>query len=118
MSAPASLQGPAAEAIALLDRVTDSWGGAIEFIEEDDASLAEAIRGGQIARVRYASPGRVPESVRIAAAEALQWVADRPVSPHGRIELLWYFREQSVSHVYHRYGNLGLRADEPRDEPL
>ena len=56
-------------------------------------------------------------SIRAAAAEALQYVADTPVSPHGRVELLWYLREQSMSHVYHRYGNLGLRADERRDEP-
>ena len=36
----------------------------------------------------------------------------------GRIELLWYVREQSVSTSYHRYGNLGQRADEERAEPL
>jgi RHH-type proline utilization regulon transcriptional repressor/proline dehydrogenase/delta 1-pyrroline-5-carboxylate dehydrogenase len=53
----------------------------------------------------------------MAAAEALQYVADAPVSLHGRVELLWYLREQSVSLVYHRYGNLGLRSDENRDEP-
>ena len=57
-------------------------------------------------------------TIRAAAAEALQYVADAPVSLHGRVELLWYLREQSVSHVYHRYGNLGLRIDERRDEPV
>ena len=69
-----------------------------------------AIRGGQVARVRYAAPERVPDTIRTAAAEALQYVADAPVSMHGRVELLWYLREQSISHVYHRYGNLGRRA--------
>ena len=59
----------------------------------------------------------MPISIRNAAADALQYIADTPVSLHGRVELLWYVREQSVSHVYHRYGNLGLRVDEPRDEP-
>ncbi|MEX0611290.1 MAG: hypothetical protein WD229_04145, partial [Pirellulales bacterium] len=118
ISTPIDLDGPAADAVALLDRLTDSWGGAIEFIEEDDASLAEAIRSGQVARVRYAASERVPESIRKAAADALQWIADVPMSLHGRIELAWYFREQSLSHVYHRYGNLGIRADEPRSEPL
>ena len=62
--------------------------------------------------MRYAAPERVPAAVRAAAADALQYVADTPVSLHGRVELLWYVREQSVSHVYHRYGNLGLRSDE------
>jgi RHH-type proline utilization regulon transcriptional repressor/proline dehydrogenase/delta 1-pyrroline-5-carboxylate dehydrogenase len=59
----------------------------------------------------------VPAVVRTAAADSLQYIADTPVSRHGRVELLWYVREQSVSHVYHRYGNLGLRIDESRDEP-
>jgi len=97
--------------------LTDSWAGAIEFIEEDDATVAAAIHLGQVARLRYAAPERVPTAIRTAAAEALRYIADTPVSIHGRVELLWYLREQSVSHVYHRYGNLGLRGDEPRDEP-
>jgi RHH-type proline utilization regulon transcriptional repressor/proline dehydrogenase/delta 1-pyrroline-5-carboxylate dehydrogenase len=28
----------------------------------------------------------------------------------GRIEMLNYFQEQTVSHSYHRHGNLGDRA--------
>jgi RHH-type proline utilization regulon transcriptional repressor/proline dehydrogenase/delta 1-pyrroline-5-carboxylate dehydrogenase len=28
----------------------------------------------------------------------------------GRLELLNYFAEQSVSHSYHRYGNIGARG--------
>jgi RHH-type proline utilization regulon transcriptional repressor/proline dehydrogenase/delta 1-pyrroline-5-carboxylate dehydrogenase len=117
MSAPHTLVGPAAAAVELLDRLTDSWGGAIEFLEEDDESLAEAIHAGRVARVRYASPDRVPDAIRQAAAKSLQYLGDSPVTVNGRIELLWYFREQSVSHLYHRYGNLGLRANEPRTEP-
>jgi RHH-type proline utilization regulon transcriptional repressor/proline dehydrogenase/delta 1-pyrroline-5-carboxylate dehydrogenase len=117
MSVPLSLAGAAASAVELLDRLTDSWAGAIEFIEEDDESLADLIQSGRVARVRYAAPDRVSERIRQAAAKSLQYIADTPVSAQGRLELLWYFREQSVSHVYHRYGNLGARAAEPRDEP-
>ncbi|MEX0641330.1 MAG: proline dehydrogenase family protein, partial [Pirellulales bacterium] len=117
ISVPSALAGAAAIAVELLDRLTDSWAGAIEFVEEDDAQIADAIRTGQVARVRYAVPNRVPATIRAAAAEALKYVADTPVSKHGRVELLWYVREQSVSHLYHRYGNLGIRVDEPRDEP-
>jgi RHH-type transcriptional regulator, proline utilization regulon repressor / proline dehydrogenase / delta 1-pyrroline-5-carboxylate dehydrogenase len=107
----------AAAFVEFLDQFTDSWAGAIEFIEEEDETVADAIRTGQVARVRYAAPQRVPELIRAAAAKSLQYIADTPVSAHGRIELMWYVREQSVSQVYHRYGNLGERADERRDEP-
>ena len=44
------------------------------------------------------------------------FVADEPVMTHGRIELLWYVEEQSISDSYHRYGNLGSRANEDRIE--
>jgi RHH-type proline utilization regulon transcriptional repressor/proline dehydrogenase/delta 1-pyrroline-5-carboxylate dehydrogenase len=111
VSAPA-----ASEAFTLLDAMTDSWAGAIEFLEETDEQLAAAMHAGRVDRVRYAAPDRVPEVIRRASAESFVYVADGPVLAHGRVELLWYLREQSISHVYHRYGNLGRRAAEPRAE--
>jgi RHH-type proline utilization regulon transcriptional repressor/proline dehydrogenase/delta 1-pyrroline-5-carboxylate dehydrogenase len=118
VSTPADLDSSAAAAVDLLDKLTDSWGAAIEFVEEDETALADSVRKRRVARVRYARPERVSSVVRQAAAEALQYVADTPVSTCGRVELLWYLREQSISHVYHRYGNLGIRAEETRSEPL
>jgi RHH-type proline utilization regulon transcriptional repressor/proline dehydrogenase/delta 1-pyrroline-5-carboxylate dehydrogenase len=118
VSSPPDLAGDAKEAVRLLDDLTDGWGAAIEFVTESDEQLAALIRSSQTDRVRYAAPDRVPPEIRRAAADALQYIADtRPVA-NGRVELLWYFQEQSLSVVYHRYGNLGARIDEPRDEPL
>ena len=59
----------------------------------------------------------MPEMVRRAAAESGVYIADEPVLASGRIELLWYLREQSISYDYHRYGNLGARIDENRKGP-
>lgn len=117
VSTPPGLAGELGDLVDQLDEATESWAGAIEFIEETDDQLAEAITANQVGRVRYAAPDRVPEGVRRAATEALEYLADAKVSPHGRIELLWYVREQSVTHRYHRYGNLGFRSEETRDEP-
>jgi RHH-type proline utilization regulon transcriptional repressor/proline dehydrogenase/delta 1-pyrroline-5-carboxylate dehydrogenase len=48
------------------------------------------------------------EPALLTAAEALQvHVSSEPVLLTGRIELLRYHREQSISHRFHRYGNLG-----------
>ena len=94
--------------------MTDSWAAAIEFVEESDEELAEAMHSGAAERVRYAAPDRVPDLIRRASADSYVYVADAPVLAHGRIELLWYLKEQSISHVYHRYGNLGRRGEEPR----
>jgi RHH-type proline utilization regulon transcriptional repressor/proline dehydrogenase/delta 1-pyrroline-5-carboxylate dehydrogenase len=101
----------------LLDKIRGVCGADFKIVEETDEQLATAIREGRISRVRFAAADRVPTAVRAAAAEVLQYVADEPVSGHGRIELLWYLREQSVSNSYHRYGNLGQRANEVRDVP-
>jgi len=51
-----------------------------------------------------------------AAADTGIAVVSRPVLREGRVELLWYVREQSLSIDYHRYGNLGTRVNEPRAE--
>jgi RHH-type proline utilization regulon transcriptional repressor/proline dehydrogenase/delta 1-pyrroline-5-carboxylate dehydrogenase len=104
--------------VQTLDDFTDAWGGAIEFLEETDEQLAAAIRQGDVNRMRYAARDRVPSLVRAAAAEAFVYLADTPVLAEGRVELLWYLREQSISDDYHRYGNLGARSEERRAEPL
>ena len=100
--------------LSLLEKLTHDWAGLIEFVVESDEELAEAIGGVQVCRVRYAAAERVPEIVRRAAAEACVFIADAPVLAEGRVELLWYVQEQSVSFDYHRYGNLGTRSGEER----
>jgi RHH-type proline utilization regulon transcriptional repressor/proline dehydrogenase/delta 1-pyrroline-5-carboxylate dehydrogenase len=103
--------------VELIDRLTEDWAGQIEFVDEGDEQLATALREGDTHRVRYGAPDRVPLVVREAAAEVAQYIADAPVSDEGRVELLWYIEEQSISANYHRYGNLGERGTELRREP-
>jgi RHH-type proline utilization regulon transcriptional repressor/proline dehydrogenase/delta 1-pyrroline-5-carboxylate dehydrogenase len=108
--------------VRLLDDLTDSWAGSIEFVQETDEQLRNTVHcdhhphGGD--RVRFASHESVPDSLRISAAAQGIYLADEPVLAEGRIELLWYLREQSISWDYHRYGNPGSRADEARRQPL
>jgi RHH-type proline utilization regulon transcriptional repressor/proline dehydrogenase/delta 1-pyrroline-5-carboxylate dehydrogenase len=97
-----------------LHMITGMWGAAIEFIEESDDELVTAVNDGQVDQLRYADPGRVPLAVRRGMAKTGVYIADAPVLAEGRIELLWYVHEQSISHAYHRYGNLGARSTEER----
>lgn len=113
ISAPAKLP-----VVALLEELTEAWAGAVEFVEETDAQLVQAIRDGQTTRVRYARPEHAPLDVLQAGNEAGGIVISTPVSGEGRLEMLWYLHEQSISTDYHRYGNLGLRADEKRAEVM
>jgi RHH-type proline utilization regulon transcriptional repressor/proline dehydrogenase/delta 1-pyrroline-5-carboxylate dehydrogenase len=113
ISTPPGLES---SAVRRLEKLTESWAAAIEFVEESDADLAQAISEGQVDRVRYAAPERASLEVLKAGNAANGCVVSVPVSGEGRLELLWYVREQSISTDYHRYGNLGIRADEPRAE--
>ncbi len=100
--------------VRLLDRLTEWWGAGIEFVTEDDAALAAIVTARQTDRVRYAHPDRAPRAVLAAVRDSGVFVARSPVLAEGRLELLYYVTEQSISHNYHRYGNLGARAGETR----
>ncbi|MCU0613676.1 MAG: bifunctional proline dehydrogenase/L-glutamate gamma-semialdehyde dehydrogenase [Desulfobacterales bacterium] len=75
---------------------------------ETDAELIKHIP--DVDRIRYGSPERVPDAVFEAAATTGFYISRTKVLMEGRIELLQYFREQSICNNYHRYGNLGERG--------
>jgi RHH-type transcriptional regulator, proline utilization regulon repressor / proline dehydrogenase / delta 1-pyrroline-5-carboxylate dehydrogenase len=103
--------------LVALDRATEAWGAGVEFLEEQDEELATwlaTLPPHSPARLRLANRDRATPALRTAANQAFQYLADEPVSDCGRLELLWYLREQSVCADYHRYGNLGVRSDEER----
>jgi RHH-type proline utilization regulon transcriptional repressor/proline dehydrogenase/delta 1-pyrroline-5-carboxylate dehydrogenase len=114
VSSPPDLPPRQRELVQSVDNFTDPWAASIEFIEESDEHLADAMRTAQVRRLRYAAPDRIPDVIRRASAESFVYLADAPPVSHGRVELLWYVQEQSLTHVYHRYGNLGRRAEEVR----
>ena len=84
--------------------------GRTPVVHEPDKELIKSMP--IIDRIRYAAPERVPQNVLRAAAEFGFYIARTPVMIDGRIELLQYYRQQSICDNYHRYGNLGERAPE------
>jgi RHH-type proline utilization regulon transcriptional repressor/proline dehydrogenase/delta 1-pyrroline-5-carboxylate dehydrogenase len=80
----------------------------IKISAQSDEQLIDSM--DSIDRLRYASPLRVPSKVAVAAAQKGFFIAADPVLMEGRIELLHYYRSQSICNNYHRYGNLGTRA--------
>ena len=71
---------------------------------ESEAQLTERLRSGTFERLRVLAP--VSLDVRAAAHQAGVAVIDAPAVATGRLELRWYLREQTVSRVRHRYGNV------------
>jgi RHH-type proline utilization regulon transcriptional repressor/proline dehydrogenase/delta 1-pyrroline-5-carboxylate dehydrogenase len=81
-------------------------------VEESEEQLIHRIKNGKIDRIRLIEPPT--KALLNAAAETATYVMDHPVLANGRLELLHYVREVSLSIDYHRYGNLGLREGELR----
>ncbi len=79
------------------------------IIRQSDQQLLTAL--SDIGRIRYAAPDRVPDEVFKGAAKTGFYIARTPVYMEGRLELLQYFRQQSICNNYHRYGNLGERGE-------
>lgn len=77
-------------------------------IRQTDSELAGMI--GNIQRIRYAAPERVPPELFNEAAKSGFYISRTRVVMEGRVELLNYFLEQSICDNYHRYGNLGERS--------
>ena len=85
-------------------------------IEESEKQFCERVEKGEIRRVRFlAKRGDALEKVLADNAVSL---LDDPILANGRLELLNYVREVSISYDYHRYGHLGIREDEKRSTIL
>lgn len=77
-------------------------GAPLEMLSEE--KVLEQLKNGVIARLRCLSQ---PSSALIeAAAQAGATLICAPILANGRLELLHYLREMSISHDTHRYGNI------------
>lgn len=62
----------------------------------------------EVERVRFLNAEQVEGAIYKEGVRYSVPIIKEPFVAHGRIELLHYFLEQSISNSYHRYGNLGL----------
>lgn len=103
-------EGECEHLVKTVGLATESWAGRIEWVEESDESLAEAVRDGHVDRLRILSRTPEPPILSQACLERFVPIVRQPVIANGWIEPLWCLQEQSLSHDYHRYGNLGRRT--------
>ncbi len=78
-------------------------------------TFLKKLESGSIRRLRLIEKAAVP--IVQAASKSCCTIIDSPPISNGRIELLHYLREVSISCDYHRYGNLGNREGELRKLP-
>lgn len=80
--------------------------------QETNEIFAQSLKEGKIKRIRLFK--KIPVSLQIALAKSACHLNIGPVMANGRLELLHFLREVSISYDYHRYGNLGKRSQEKR----
>jgi RHH-type proline utilization regulon transcriptional repressor/proline dehydrogenase/delta 1-pyrroline-5-carboxylate dehydrogenase len=76
----------------------------VSIVNETDADLVQRLQPGMIDRLRAWES--LSSELRVAVHRAHVAVLDAPVLANGRLELRAYLREQTLSQVTHRYGNL------------
>jgi len=105
VSFPPNLENSVTEFLGTTEgkRLCDS----VEIRSETDKELCGRLT--EIDRMRYAHPDRVPLEIHQATAKLGKHISRHIPLAEGRIEMLRYLQEQSLSIDYHRYGNLGER---------
>lgn len=83
------------------------------FVEESQEKFLNRVYKNQIKRIRLISSVKETGLQEGLANIGCHYVI-APVLANGRLELLHYLREVSLSYDYHRYGNLGEREGEKR----
>ncbi len=78
------------------------------FIEQSNEEFVKQLSSYD--RVIYSDITKVPSLVFDEAAKTVTFIVRQKPMMEGRLELLNYFSEQSVSHSFHRYGNIGARG--------
>ncbi len=98
----------------LINSLADELPGSIDPIDEDDTAIINRIHDRQVSRLRMLTDAELSPSLWTACTDAFVTVIADPVLRDGHMECLRYLNEQSLSHDYHRYGNLGRRSGETR----
>lgn len=115
-SIPESIADQSSRLIEFLDSLTEyliessavNW--RYEWIEESDESLAEEISSDRVDRIRLLQrTNTLSPLINEACRDAFVTIVAEPIIDDAEIEMLRYLHEQSISHDYHRYGNLGRR---------
>ncbi|MBT8343671.1 MAG: bifunctional proline dehydrogenase/L-glutamate gamma-semialdehyde dehydrogenase, partial [Sulfurovum sp.] len=92
-----------------LESKQDSFIGKEDtFGRDNEEELIEEIPKFQ--RVRFLHQDNVTQNIYNAVADKAIYIASDNFVSHGRLELMHYFIEQSISNSYHRYGNLGIQS--------
>ena len=95
------------EVLEFLENSKELFNEKGSLIEQDDKEFLNITHSFD--RIIYAKIKNVSEEVFLSTLEENNFIVQQKPLMEGRLELLNYFEEQSISHSYHRYGNISVR---------
>jgi len=96
------------EVKTFLENAEELFSSRDKLVSQTDEEISKVLY--KYDRILYSDISKVPALVFKAAATSLTFIVRQKPMMEGRLELLNYFIEQSISHSYHRYGNIGARG--------
>lgn len=78
------------------------------IVRENETEFVKCFPSVQ--KILYTNEALISAFVFENAARSATFIVRSKPLMEGRVEMLHYFMEQSISHSYHRYGNLGARG--------
>jgi RHH-type proline utilization regulon transcriptional repressor/proline dehydrogenase/delta 1-pyrroline-5-carboxylate dehydrogenase len=85
-----------------------------EVFYETQEELINSIK--DVDRIRFLTHEPITPYIYKTLSSDAVYISDEPFVGQGRVELLHYYIEQSISDSYHRYGNLGEHRLENKEE--
>ena len=92
---------------SFLENANELFSSRDGLVVQSEEEMAKTI--SSFDRVIYSDISKVSALVFQEASKSLTFIVRQKPMMEGRLELLNYFVEQSISHSYHRYGNIGAR---------
>ena len=93
---------------SFLDSASELFTARDKVVTQSDFDMIKTMH--KFDRVLYSDVAKVPTVVFESSANSLTFIVRQKPMMEGRLELLNYFIEQSISHSFHRYGNIGARG--------
>ncbi|APW64740.1 aldehyde dehydrogenase [Poseidonibacter parvus] len=92
---------------SFLENSKELFGARDGLVSQTDDEMIKSM--DKFDRVIYSDISKVSDVVFKKSAQTLTFIVRQKPMMEGRLELLNYFIEQSISHSFHRYGNIGAR---------
>ncbi|SFV68475.1 Proline dehydrogenase (Proline oxidase) / Delta-1-pyrroline-5-carboxylate dehydrogenase [hydrothermal vent metagenome] len=105
-----SLSKESSTTLTTLENIKSTLFKEDELFYEDEEELITSIKNHE--RIRFLTHEPISKGIYESLSKDVTYLSGENFVSNGRLEMLHYYIEQSISDSYHRYGNLGEKKSE------